>query len=528
MEPFSSRPGAAFSFLLALASLTVAGCTSEKIQSTAAPPDEQFAKLDSYIETTMAEWRVPGVALAIVSKDEVRYAKGFGTLDISTGERVDPDTVFAVGSNGKSFTATMLGALDDEGALDLAEPIVSALPSFRMKDAEHTDAVTFEDALSHLSGLPTQSGLGAWYLQGADQKQLVRSIANVTPATPLGSRFAYNNSMFAVAAEAAEAATGKSYHELMASKIFTPLGMARSSTTIDRFPDANVAKPHGYSGNQPVRIPFHPVIGAAAAGSVNASLMDMTRFVRMMMNGGTLDGATVVTDQTATRIQSARHQLDADEMPEILQILAAVDHPEEVGTLGYGLGIANVEYFGAPYSFHGGAIDGMTSWMMWSAEANVGVVVLTNSGNIGYPAWASFAAINAAADLPEDTALVRLSAMRDLLIGDPSKPEPSAEVEPLLPASALAGAYDNPLGGFSISHSDDGGTVLTFTKTGYAASVTALGGNDYWADFDNPALPDFGLTISSQTRSGGIILTESVSEYPALFASAPSFVRSGR
>ncbi|GGD62940.1 serine hydrolase domain-containing protein [Croceicoccus mobilis] len=523
MNPNRTPPKAAFSLCIGLAAFLLAGCAAGELEQAPPPSERQFDELDSYIETTMRDWRVPGVALAIVGRDGVIHTATYGTTDITNGDPVDTDTIFAVGSNGKSLTAAMLGALQDEGALDLSQPIGSVLPDFAMADSDH-DAVTFEDALSHLSGLPTQSGLGAWYLQGADQPSLVQSIRRVKPVAPLRTRFGYNNSMFAAAAQAAETATGKDYHALMQAKLFTPLGMKRSSTSLDQFPDGNLAKPHGYVGGQPVRIAFHPVIGAAAAGSVNASLMDMTRFIRMMLNGGTMDGKTVITQQTAGAIQSVRHELAPDEMPEIFQILGGVEYPQEVGQLGYGLGLANVEYFGSDYAFHGGSIDGMTSWMMWSPQAGVGVVVLTNSGNIAYPAWASFAAVNAAAGLPADRTLVRLASMRDAIIADPPTPEGNG-MAPALPVAELAGVYANPLGGFEIVAGAKGHADLRFIKTGYEADVTSLGGPDYWVDFANPALPDFGLTLTSQTGESPLILSESPSEYPALFAADPAFTR---
>jgi hypothetical protein len=261
---------------------------------------------------------------------------------------------------------------------------------------------------------------------------------------------------------------------------------------------------------------------------MNASLMDMTCFVRMMMGGGSLDGKTIVSGQTARRIQSTCHELAESEMPEIFQILRSAQYPDEVGRVGYGLGLANVEYFGATYSFHGGSIDGMTSWMMWSPERDIGVVVLTNSGNIAYPAWAAFAAVNAGAGLPADTTLVRLAGLRDQVLADPPHPEPASNVPPIVPLSELYGDYANRLGAFSIRPGDNGKATLTFPETGFVADVTPLGGRDYWVDLRNPALPDFGLTLTSQPGEDKAILAESPSELPPLFASDPAFVRRSR
>lgn len=497
-------------------------CAPVEPAAVSMPAAKSTQEIDAYIEDMRAAWRVPGMAVAIVNREGVLYAKGFGTLEAGGSAPVDADTVFAIGSNGKSFTSVLMGTLHDEGVIGLDQTVVSALPGFAMADPAATSALTFTHALSHTSGLPEQSGLGAWYLLGADQQALVGSIANVELASAPGERFAYNNSMFAVAAQAAEQATGTSYHDLLRMRVYGPLGMARTSTQLEDLPASNVATPHGFSGGKPVALPFHPVRGAAAAGSVNASLNDMTRFVRMMLGEGEVDGARVLAPETAARLQTLSRPFAEGEMVDITGMLSAVDQGEKLGRFGYGLGLGVLEYDGASYAMHGGSIDGMTSWMMWSPEKNIGVIVLSNSGNIAVPALASFAALNPQIGLPMDRTLERMLPMLDQFVADPPMPPVDSSLAIAMTPDLLVGEYTNLLGGFRITL-EDYVARLVFERTGYAGTVIPLGGDAYWVDLDNPALMDFGLTL--KTEGEKLQLVETPLPYPALFPADPVFVR---
>ena len=86
--------------------------------------------LDDYIEKAIGEWRVPGLAIAIVKDDKVIYNKGFGVREINKKDRVDTNTLFAIASNTKAFTAHALGLLVQEGKISWDDPVLKYLPDF--------------------------------------------------------------------------------------------------------------------------------------------------------------------------------------------------------------------------------------------------------------------------------------------------------------------------------------------------------------------------------------------------------------
>lgn len=453
-----------------------------------------FAAFDAYVEQAMRTWRVPGMAVAIVRRDRVLHLRGYGVREEGKGGAVDADTVFAIGSNGKSFTAVTLGALEESGTIDLRSPIVNTLPRFRMQDPYANDNVTFEDALSHRSGLATQSGLAAWYMFGANVDELVASVAHMPPARTFRAGFAYNNTMFAVAAAGASAKTGLSYEELVRTKVLQPLRMTRSSPTLDITARGNVATPHAYVAGVPTPVPYHPVLGASAAGSMNSTARDMARYVRMMMNGGALDGVRVLRPETAARLQQLRHAFVDDEMMDIRQLIGALEDPGRVTNLGYGLGLASMTYDGATYTLHGGGIDGMTSWMAWSPEDDIGFVALTNGGNIAVPAAMMFKAVRPLIGLPDADILGRMEPLRKALTAGPSLPEVRERLPAIAPTSALVGAYANRLGVFHVM-SGTGGARVRIDRTGYEGALSHLSGGRYVVMWDNPALPVWGFDI---------------------------------
>ena len=97
---------------------------------------EALAGYDELVAKSIADFQVPGLAVAIVKGGEVVYAKGFGYRDVEKKLPVTADTLFAIGSTTKAFTAFILGTLVDEGKLDWDEPVRTFLPGFRLYDED--------------------------------------------------------------------------------------------------------------------------------------------------------------------------------------------------------------------------------------------------------------------------------------------------------------------------------------------------------------------------------------------------------
>jgi CubicO group peptidase (beta-lactamase class C family) len=123
-------------------------------EARAAPILEFVPELDRLAAAAMADWKVPGAALAVVQDGKVALAKAYGQRDVEANLPVTTATQFLICSITKSFTATGMALLHNEGRLDWNKPVRDYMPEFRLHDAVATERVTVRDLLCHQSGLP--------------------------------------------------------------------------------------------------------------------------------------------------------------------------------------------------------------------------------------------------------------------------------------------------------------------------------------------------------------------------------------
>jgi CubicO group peptidase (beta-lactamase class C family) len=133
---------------LTLALLLVA-LSALAVQAQPAP----LRGLDAYIERGMQEWKVPGLAIAVVRNDSVVFARGYGVRELGRPDRVDANTIFAIGSASKAFTAATVGVLVDEGKVKWSDPATQHRPGLQLFDPYATPELTVADLCS-----PTAAG----------------------------------------------------------------------------------------------------------------------------------------------------------------------------------------------------------------------------------------------------------------------------------------------------------------------------------------------------------------------------------
>ena len=162
--------------------------------------DSPLEGLDNYVEEKMQQWQVPGLAIAVVKDDKVVFAKGYGTRTVGKNEPVDKDTLFAIASMSKYFTATSLAMLVAEGVISFDEPIVKYLPNFKVKDPLITQQVTIRDILSHRTGL--QRADFAWGTRPSlTRKELLSLLQHLDTEKPFRDSYLYNNLLYMAACE---------------------------------------------------------------------------------------------------------------------------------------------------------------------------------------------------------------------------------------------------------------------------------------------------------------------------------------
>ncbi|OLT60381.1 serine hydrolase domain-containing protein [Moorena bouillonii] len=260
--------------------------------SAATPGWEAF---DRYVAAAAEEWRVPGLAIAVVKDGELVFEGGYGTTRLGDGTPVDPDTLFSIGSTTKAMTAAAIGMLVDEGKLAWDDPVTKYLPGFRLADPTATAQLRVRDLLTHNAGVPNTDLL--WYEQDHDLDEILRRMQYVELQTPMYSRFEYQNVMYAAAGKLTEVVSGKSWVEFIESRIFAPLQMTRSVASLARSElRDNVASPHYMIDDEVAVIENATVDSVSAAGSVWSSVREMSRWSRFLLEGCvTAAGYIIVT-----------------------------------------------------------------------------------------------------------------------------------------------------------------------------------------------------------------------------------------
>ncbi len=335
--------------------------------------------IDRLARQSMERWEVPGLAVAAVDSGRVVFSRVYGLRDAESGLVVTPGTLFAVGSIAKSFTVVTLGRLAETGRLDWDAPASAYLPKLRIRRVGSARPVSARDLVAHRSGTHRHDAL--WYLHAHSGPELIRRVGYLEPFAPPGAAFQYSNLMVAAAGQLAARLARSSWRALVRDRILDPLGMGDTRLTLEAFlgaPD----RASGYFPADDGRIPIPPrdTTAIAPAASVYSSLRDMTRWLRVFLAGGALDGRRVVGASSITEFLTPR-------------IAVPGEHRfDELGPVAYGMGFYLTTYRGRRLARHPGVIDGYAALMSFMPRNGLGVVVLTNrSGRNPAPAILSYA-----------------------------------------------------------------------------------------------------------------------------------------
>ena len=342
------------------------------ILAQAGPAPAQEATLngfDDYVNKALKDWELPGIAIAIVKNDQVVFAKGYGVRKLGDPTPVDEKTLFAIGSSSKAFTAAAIAMLVDEGKMKWDDPATKYLPGFQLFDPYVTREITVRDLLCHRSGL--DRGDFIWYGTPYDRDEIWSRIRHVKPSSSFRSKFGYQNIMFLAAGQIVARVSGKSWDDFIRERIFTPLGMSSSNTTIRAFTGQNnVATPHAKVDEKVKTIPWRNIDNIAPAGSINSNVSDMAQWVRLQLAEGEYKGARLVSSGAAKEMHEPQTIIPRD--PQLSLFMP------DTHFRSYGLGWMLQDYKGRKVVQHGGAIDGMIAMVGMIPEERLGVVILTN------------------------------------------------------------------------------------------------------------------------------------------------------
>jgi CubicO group peptidase (beta-lactamase class C family) len=327
--------------------------------ATATDYTSALASIEKLLEEKRKDFGIPGMSLAIVKDDKVIYLKGLGVKDFEKNIPVTPDTRFAIGSSTKAFTAMLAVMSADEGKLSLDDSPKKFLPYFTLRDEEAAAKITMRDLLSHRSGL-NRTDL-AMVTGVLNREELIKVAGMAKPTAKLGEKWQYQNIMYTAAGEAVAKAQNSTWDDLIAKRIFKPLGMNNSDTRIE---DMQKSRDYsfGYDYNSTTkvtrRLPQRAIPAAAPAGAINSSARDMAQWVRFMLGNGTFNGKRLVSEKGFEEL--TRKQINIG------------------GSVDYGLGWFLRQWNGHKVVEHGGNIDGFNAQVTLMPDQKLGFVLLTN------------------------------------------------------------------------------------------------------------------------------------------------------
>lgn len=460
-----------------------------------APPRTE--EIDSLAHAALEAFGVPGFALGVIEDGEVVLARGYGERTRGGGESVDSATLFAIASNTKAFIGTAVAILADEGALRLEDPVRAYLPYLAWRDSAITRLAIVEDLLTHRTGLGTFEGDHLWFRRDLPAREVLASVRYLPLRYPFRAGYGYSNLMFIAAGEVIEAATGTRWDATLSERIFSPLGMARTVTSVSQLPADNVASGHvTRQGNRALAaVPWE---ASGAAGGVWSSASDMLRWLECNLDRGVFRGDTIWSEAVQANAWRPRNPL------------GSIDN-----FASYALGWSCYTRAGHGVVGHGGGYDGMYSRVVAVPDLRLGIVVLSNSMT-DLPA--TLANRIRDAYLGVDTAAAWLTdAVAGGLRGDSVWTSRQDSVALRLAAVAgqpdaiglAAGTYRDPVyGDFTVGGNATQGYTLAFPHAeGLAAKLAPVGGDRYRLTWDDPsAWFDRGLAYVERDREGREVL----------------------
>jgi CubicO group peptidase (beta-lactamase class C family) len=325
------------------------------------------------IEAERDRFGVAGLSVVVVRDREVVLAEGFGSRDLEDDLPTTPQTLFAIASDSKAFTAALCATFVDEGKLEWDAPIRDVLPWFRLQDLHATELVSMRDLLAHRTGLPRHDGVWFWGGPTPPAEEVVRRLRHLQPSAPLRQTWQYNNLCYTTAGYIAGELAGSDWETALQQRIFDRLGMKR--TTIGRqaaHATGDFAVPYSDRTGENVAVPSIGDGSVGPAGGIWSNAEEMASWVLARLEVPLPDGSMLLS-------RNALRELHA---PAMVKPPGPMELPG-IHSLGYGLAADVISYRGHQLIHHGGNLHGFCSNVYLAPEAGHAVVVLANAHSSG-------------------------------------------------------------------------------------------------------------------------------------------------
>ncbi|MHC8514928.1 serine hydrolase domain-containing protein [Sporosarcina sp. ITBMC105] len=310
--------------------------------------------IDEEIEYNMRTHNIPGMAFSLVDRNGVIYSKGYGTLNVGDkSELINESTNFHLGSVSKVFVSLGILKLQEEGYIDIEQPVVDYLPWFSTKDTLLSNEIKIEHLLNHSSGLPGR--LNVHEISNVESKEIINKIKNklknVTLVGKPGTVHEYTNMNTDLLQLVIEEVTGKSFTQYMEENFFTPLNMNRTGYfTFDDSQLSNTAMGHRYHWGKIKPYKEELVYATSGSAGLSSNVDDLSKFLGLLLNDGQGPNGKLISHNSIDQMFN----------------------PNQYGK-GY-----NWNVYPHNISMDGG-LPGFTSTIVLSSDKTFGLILLANS-----------------------------------------------------------------------------------------------------------------------------------------------------
>jgi len=322
-----------------------------------------------WLKKVSDEKKIPGAAVAIVSREEVKYLQTWGLRENNTSKVVTPESIFRIASMSKTFAGTSAAMLVERDLQSWDAKLTDIFPTLILGNKASSGKITLRHIASQSTGLMPHS-YSNLLDEGVVYGKIKQKFHEIPTVCAPGKCYGYQNVVFSLIGDIVETSTGKTYRNFVEQEIFEPLGMTTATVGFDAFKrESNATTPHRF-----VRESWRPTTNnpayysVAPASGINASILDMAIWVRANLGA----------------------------FPDIMppDFLSSVHEPviktphgnyfnrwANLDDAYYGLGWRVFDYDGMRVVHHGGGVRGFRSEMAFVPERNIGLVLLFNAAS---------------------------------------------------------------------------------------------------------------------------------------------------
>ncbi len=335
--------------------------------------DERIEALEKDIEFLIEQYDAVGLAVAVVKGDNIIYSNGFGLRDREAQLEMTAETLLPIGSSSKAFTSILAGILESEGKLSLEDRPSDYLPGLKFYNDEMDRLISIEDLLSHKSGLGGLDGSNAFF-PTKNPIDFIPRFEHLKPNGAIKNSFIYSNAGFGLAGLVIQEVSGKTWDEYLKDKIFSPLKMNRSNSSMAEMKqDKNHAIGYGLSEGEQVKLLNRYFNFGKPEGAVISTVNEMGNYLIAWLNEGKFQEQQIIPENYIAKASSAQN------------ILTENKAGEDFRMRGYGYGWF-IDYKEGHYKVHhGGNVPGYSTQVAMYPNDNIGIVVISNQNNSALP-----------------------------------------------------------------------------------------------------------------------------------------------